>query len=76
MSHTIQVMQNQVDYVAQRLNWFLKNQKQAVLEWMTTFQEAVNRPNIPSQEKFHRNILRGLRSISDTPYYIGVKFLL
>ena len=31
------------------------------------FQEAKNWPNIPSQEKYHRRILRGLRNISDTP---------
>ena len=30
-------------------------------------EEAKNRPSIPSQEKFHRGILRGLRNISDTP---------
>ena len=30
-------------------------------------QEAKNRRNIPSQEKFHTGILRGLRNISDTP---------
>jgi hypothetical protein len=30
-------------------------------------QEAKNRPNIPSQEKFHRGVLRGLRNISETP---------
>ena len=30
-------------------------------------QEAMNRRNIPLQEKFHRAVLRGLRNISETP---------
>ena len=31
------------------------------------FEEGKNRPNIDSQEKIHRGILRGRRNISETP---------
>ena len=44
-----------------------KTHTEICFESATSAQEAKNRSNIPSQEKFHRAILRGPRNISETP---------
>lgn len=37
-STTHQVLQDQIQYVIQRLCWFLKKQKESVVAWMTTLE--------------------------------------
>ena len=53
------------------MHW--RSQSKSASRISASTQKGVNRPVIPLQEKFHREILRGLKNISDTPQNNGIK---